>query len=59
MEQNEESIRKELMTNGPLEVTLDVYDDLLAYKGGIYVHQGGKLVGGHAVKLVGWYKSFK
>jgi len=54
VEQDEESIRKELFTNGPLEVSFDVYDDLLAYKGGIYVHQGGKLDGGHAVKLVGW-----
>jgi len=54
IEQNEESIRKELYTNGPMEVTLDVYDDLLAYKAGIYIHQGGKLDGGHAVKLVGW-----
>lgn len=33
---------------------MQVYDDLLSYKGGIYVHQGGKLDGGHAVKLVGW-----
>lgn len=54
VEQNEESIRKELYKNGPLEVSFDVYDDLLTYKGGIYVHQGGKLDGGHAVKLVGW-----
>jgi len=54
VENNEESIRKELYTNGPLEVTLDVYDDLLTYAGGIYVHQGGKLDGGHAVRLVGW-----
>jgi len=54
VEQNEESIRKELFTNGPVEITLDVYDDLLSYKSGVYIHQGGKLDGGHAVKLVGW-----
>jgi cathepsin B len=54
VESDEESIRKELYTNGPLEVSFDVYDDLLSYKGGIYVHQGGKLDGGHAVRLVGW-----
>lgn len=37
VEQNEESIRKELYANGPMEITLDVYDDLLSYKSGVYV----------------------
>jgi cathepsin B len=56
VDDDEEAIRKELYTNGPLEVSFTVYDDLLTYSGGIYVHQGGKLDGGHAVKLVGWGK---
>jgi cathepsin B len=49
-----EAIQKELMTNGPLEIAFEVYEDFLNYAGGIYIHQGGKLGGGHAVKLVGW-----
>lgn len=49
-----ESIQKELMTHGPLEVSFEVYTDFLTYAGGVYVHQGGHLGGGHAVKLIGW-----
>uniref|UniRef100_A0AC34FJQ5 Peptidase C1A papain C-terminal domain-containing protein n=1 Tax=Panagrolaimus sp. ES5 TaxID=591445 RepID=A0AC34FJQ5_9BILA len=51
---NVEAIQKELMTHGPIEVAFEVYEDFLNYQGGIYVHQGGKLGGGHAVKLIGW-----
>ncbi|KAE9551517.1 hypothetical protein FO519_005264 [Halicephalobus sp. NKZ332] len=49
-----DAIQKDLMTHGPLEVAFEVYEDFLNYQGGIYVHQGGKLGGGHAVKLIGW-----
>jgi len=49
-----EAIQNELYTNGPLEVSFEVYEDFLNYDGGIYVHSGGKLDGGHAVKLIGW-----
>jgi len=51
---NVEAIQKELKTNGPLEIAFEVYEDFLNYDGGVYVHQGGKLGGGHAVKLIGW-----
>jgi cathepsin B len=54
VEDDVESIQKELFTNGPLEVAFEVYDDFLHYSGGIYIHTGGHLGGGHAVKLVGW-----
>ncbi|KAH7727849.1 Protein CPR-6 a [Aphelenchoides avenae] len=49
-----EAIQKELYTNGPVEVAFEVYDDFLNYAGGVYIHTGGHLGGGHAVKLVGW-----
>lgn len=49
-----QAIQNELYTNGPLEVAFEVYEDFLSYDGGIYFHQGGKLGGGHAVKLIGW-----
>jgi len=54
VEQNVRSIQNEVYTNGPVEVAFEVYEDFLSYTGGIYIHQGGKLGGGHAVKLIGW-----
>ena len=47
-------IKTELMTNGPMEVAFDVYEDFMTYKSGIYQHVTGARLGGHAVKLVGW-----
>ena len=49
-----EAIKTELMTNGPMEVAFDVYEDFMTYKSGIYQHVTGEKVGGHAVKLLGW-----
>jgi len=54
VEDDVQAIQNELYTNGPLEVAFEVYEDFLNYAGGIYIHQGGKLGGGHAVKLLGW-----
>ena len=31
-----------------------VYEDFMSYKSGIYEHTTGKLLGGHAIKVVGW-----
>lgn len=50
----ESAYMKELMENGPFEVALDVYEDFLAYKSGVYSHVSGSHLGGHAVRLVGW-----
>lgn len=44
----------ELMTNGPVMVGLSIYEDFYNYGSGIYVYTTGDLVGGHAMKLVGW-----
>lgn len=49
-----DKIKTELMTNGPIEVAFDVYEDFMTYKSGIYQHVEGEYLGGHAVKLVGW-----
>ncbi|KIH48661.1 papain family cysteine protease [Ancylostoma duodenale] len=51
---NERSIRKEIMTNGPVVASFRVYSDFNLYKGGIYIHTGGYERGGHAVKVIGW-----
>ena len=50
----EDSFQREVMTNGPIEVAFDVYEDFLAYKSGVYIQTSEQLLGGHAVRLVGW-----
>lgn len=49
-----EDIQRELFTNGPMMVGLSVYEDFTNYKSGIYKHVAGQMVGGHAIKLIGW-----
>ena len=48
--------KEALYTYGPLEAAFDVYDDFLSYKGGVYRRTSYNLLGGHAVKVVGWGK---
>lgn len=51
---DEESIKREIMANGPVSAAFLVYEDFLLYSSGIYHHVSGEAVGGHAVKLIGW-----
>lgn len=51
---HEQQIQKEIMTNGPVEGAFTVYEDLLNYKEGVYQHVTGKMLGGHAIRMVGW-----
>jgi len=51
---NVEKIQTEIMTNGPVEVAFSVYADFLTYKSGVYHHTTGSMLGGHAVKMLGW-----
>lgn len=46
--------KKAIMTDGPLAAAFFVYDDFMHYKSGIYVRTSSKMLGGHAVKVVGW-----
>lgn len=50
------SIKLEIMTNGPVETGFQVYENFRNYTGGVYSKGSnpGKLLGGHAVKIVGW-----
>lgn len=48
------AIQTEIMTNGPIEVAFDVYEDFFSYTSGVYQHETGGLAGGHAVKMIGW-----
>jgi len=52
--EREAAIQKEIMTTGPIEVGFSVYEDFINYKGGVYQYTTGDLLGGHAVKMVGW-----
>lgn len=47
-------IMAEVYKNGPVEVAFTVYEDFAHYKSGIYKHLTGDVMGGHAVKLIGW-----
>lgn len=48
------SIQNEIIKNGPLESAFTVYEDFYYYRSGIYRHVYGGVVGGHAIKVVGW-----
>ncbi|CAG9830178.1 unnamed protein product [Diabrotica balteata] len=48
------NIQKEILTNGPVEAAFNVYSDFVNYKSGVYQHVAGTLLGGHAVRILGW-----
>ncbi|XP_031486094.1 cathepsin B-like protease 3 [Nymphaea colorata] len=49
-----QSIMAEIYTNGPVEAGFAIYQDFPLYESGVYKHVSGKLIGHHAVKLIGW-----
>lgn len=51
---DEEEIKSEIFTNGSVQVTYDVFEDLLNYKTGVYKFEKGESVGGHASRIIGW-----
>lgn len=48
------SIAQEVMRGGPVETAFSVYEDFADYTGGIYEHHSGGMLGGHAVRIVGF-----
>jgi len=44
----------ELVNNGPMYVSFDVYDDFPTYKSGVYQSTSSNFLGGHAVTMVGF-----
>jgi cathepsin B len=54
VDSNQEQIKAELFKNGPVEAAFSVYADFLTYKTGVYKHTSGQMLGGHAVKILGW-----
>eukprot|EP01013_Petalomonas_cantuscygni_P036695 TRINITY_DN67393_c0_g1_i1.p1 TRINITY_DN67393_c0_g1~~TRINITY_DN67393_c0_g1_i1.p1 ORF type:complete len:339 (+),score=77.49 TRINITY_DN67393_c0_g1_i1:32-1018(+) len=49
-----DKMAEDLVANGPFEVSMEVYSDFVHYKSGVYTHTGGQLLGGHAVKVIGF-----
>jgi len=47
-------IQQEIYTNGPVEGAFTVYEDFVTYKSGVYHHVTGSVLGGHAIRILGW-----
>lgn len=45
---------KAALRNGPLETTMNVYQDFMYYLSGVYKHVSGKRAGSHAISIVGY-----
>jgi hypothetical protein len=59
----EQLMMEEILTNGPISVSFEVYDDFMNYAGGVYTHQFTQHLAStynpfqlvnHAVLAVGW-----
>jgi len=48
------AIKEAIMAGGPVETAFTVYSDFENYAGGIYHQVSKQVLGGHAVKIVGW-----
>ena len=51
---NKDSMKVDVMTNGPIQVGFWIYGDFKEYKQGVYAPENRTIVGAHAAKLVGW-----
>ena len=50
----EEELKTEIFERGSIEANFLVYEDFVNYKEGVYQHVEGGLLGGHAIKIIGW-----
>lgn len=48
------AIQTEIMTNGPVQAQMIIYEDYLTYTSGVYRHTTGRRLSSHAIKLLGW-----
>ncbi|XP_054155198.1 cathepsin B-like [Oppia nitens] len=49
-----QKLQADIMQNGPVVATYQVFEDFLSYKSGVYYHVTGPSAGYHAVKIIGW-----
>ncbi len=47
-------IINDLIKNGPMMMGLMIFEDFMSYSEGIYVQTTGQMIGGHAMKLIGF-----
>ena len=53
--EDESSIKREIMTNGPVTSMLNIYSDYYDYQSGIYSHKrGDSVIGFHSIAIIGW-----
>lgn len=48
------AIMESIMKSGPVETAFTVYGDFENYAGGVYKKTSNRVLGGHAVRIVGW-----
>jgi cathepsin B len=46
--------QQRIQLDGPVEAAFTVYEDFMSYKSGVYKHTTGRMLGGHAIKAIGW-----
>jgi len=51
---NEAAIQNAIMSAGPVETAFTVYQDFENYVSGVYKKTSSTVLGGHAVRIVGW-----
>lgn len=51
---DKESIKIDILNNGPIQAGFLVFADFKQYKSGVYVPENRTVVGAHAAKLIGW-----
>lgn len=51
---NVNALKQAVFDMGPVSTDFNVYEDFFSYKSGAYSHVIGRLVGAHAVLIVGW-----
>lgn len=49
-----EAAMYEIMTNGPITASYDVYDDFMMYADGVYQKTTEKKTGSHVITILGW-----
>ena len=49
-----DQIKQDIQQYGTVTAAFTVYEDFLTYKSGVYQHQSGSALGGHAIKTIGW-----
>eukprot|EP00352_Strombidinopsis_acuminata_P009271 CAMPEP_0176375148 /NCGR_PEP_ID=MMETSP0126-20121128/27304_1 /TAXON_ID=141414 ORGANISM="Strombidinopsis acuminatum, Strain SPMC142" /NCGR_SAMPLE_ID=MMETSP0126 /ASSEMBLY_ACC=CAM_ASM_000229 /LENGTH=409 /DNA_ID=CAMNT_0017736107 /DNA_START=62 /DNA_END=1291 /DNA_ORIENTATION=+ len=49
-----DAIKSDIYQHGTVTAAFTVYEDFLTYKSGVYTHQSGSALGGHAIKTIGW-----